>query len=536
MKRQHILLAVLVCVSAPIAAPNRADAGPQRAVAAGLETSRRHQPNIVLILADDLGYGDLGCYGATRIKTPRIDHLAREGLRFTRAYAPASTCTPTRYSIMTGEYAWRQPPKKTAILDGDSPLCIDPGQLTLPALLRQAGYRTGVVGKWHLGLGDGVTRVDFNRLIKPGPLEVGFDSAYIIPATVDRVPSVWIKNNRVAGLDPNDPIQVSYVNNVGDEPTGLERPDLLKQPADKQHACTIINGISRIGYMKGGHAARFKDEDLADTVVRKSIDFIEQNQDRSFFLYIGLFEPHVPRVPNPRFAGTSACGVRGDVVQQIDWEVGRVVDALNRLGLADNTILLFTSDNGPVLFDGYFDRSVEDLNGHRPAGPLRGWKYLVYEGGTRVPLIARWPGHIPIGQTDAMFSLSDLVATCAALTRQEVPAEQACDSVNQLPVLLDPTRRPIRTSIVQQGISRALALRDDDWKYIPANTENFPRDIGSGANPLDTRFVTARIPKPLLFNLKDDPAETKNLAGQFPQRVAAMQATLSAIVAANQRK
>jgi arylsulfatase A-like enzyme len=479
-------------------------------------------PNIVLILADDLGYGDVGCYGATQVATPNIDRLAAEGMLFTNGYAPSATCTPTRYSILTGEYGWRQPTKKTAILDGDSPLCIEPGRFTLPHMLQNAGYRTAAIGKWHLGLGDGETRVDFNGIITPGPLEVGFDESYIIPATVDRVPSVWVAGHRVDGLDPSDPIEVSYLNNISDDPTGIERPDLLKQPADTQHACTIINGISRIGYMKGGRSARFIDEELADTVVEKSIAFIEANKARPFFLHMGLFEPHVPRTPHPRFVGTSDCGVRGDVIHQIDWQVGEVLDALEERGLTENTIVIVTSDNGPVLFDGYFDRSVEDRNGHAPAGPLRGWKYLVYEGGTRVPLVVKWPEQIPTGQSDAIFSLGDLVATFAELTNQEIPDGEAQDSVSQLDVLLGQTEEPARTSIIQHGISGGFALREGDWKFIPANAEEGPRDMGSGANPDDTRFAAALITEDALYNLADDPSEQNNRSDELPEKLAEM--------------
>lgn len=487
------------------------------------------KPNIVVILADDLGYGDLGCYGATRLQTPNLDRLASQGLRFTQAHAPSSTCTPTRYSVMTGEYAWRQEARKTSILDGDAPLAIEPGRLTLPAMLRNAGYRTGVVGKWHLGLGDGQTPVDFNSEIKPGPLEIGFDYCHIIPATVDRVPGVWIENRRVVNLDPADPIAVSYVTNLSDEPTGLEHPELLKQPADKQHACTIINGISRIGYMRGGKAARFKDEELPDTVVAKSVAFLEAHKARSFFLYVGLFEPHVPRVVHPRFAGASGCGIRGDVIQQADWQVGQILDALDRLKLADNTLVIFTSDNGPVFFDGYFDRSREDANGHQPADGLRGWKYLVFEGGTRVPFIVRWPGRVPVGVSEQMLCLTDLLATCAALTSQTLPREAGVDSLNLLPMLLGEAKKPMRTEIVQHGISGALALRQDDWKYIPATAKKGAADIGSGANPTDRRFADSRISEPLLFNLKSDPGETNNLARQMPERVAALKQRLEAI-------
>lgn len=487
------------------------------------------RPNIVIILTDDLGYGDLGCYGATRIHTPNVDRLAAEGMRFTEAFAPASTCTPSRYGLMTGNFAWRQKARKTTILDGDAPLAIEPGSLTLPDMLRHAGYATGIVGKWHLGLGDGRTPVDFNQDIKPGPLEVGFDYACIIPATVDRVPCIWIYNHRVVGLDPADPISVSYLTNISPDPTGLQRPDLLKMLADKQHSGTIVDGISRIGYMKGGHAARWKDEDLAKTVVAKSIAFIEEHQNKPFFLYVGMFEPHVPRTAEKPFVGTSQCGLRGDVVEQIDWETGRLMDTLNRLKLTDKTLVLFTSDNGPIFFDGYYDHSKEDANGHKPAGGLRGWKYLVYEGSTRVPFIARWPGKVPVGVSDQMFCLSDVMATCAALTGQKLPEDAGVDSLNQLQVILGQTHKSLRNVEVEQGISGSMAIREGEWKYIPSNYGDAASGMGSGANPNDARFAAAIIRQPLLFNLTKDPGETKNLAAQYPEKVAELAALLKKI-------
>ena len=491
----------------------------------------RTKPNIIIILADDLGSGDLSCADATKIKTPNIDRLAAEGVRFTQGYAPSATCTPSRFSLLTGEYAWRQSAKKNTILDGDAPLCIEPGRLTLPAMLRQAGYQTGIVGKWHLGLGDGQTKVDFNREVKPGPLEVGFDYCHIIPATVDRVPGVWIENQKVRNLDPSDPITVSYLNNISDEPTGLEHPELLtRYGADNQHACTIINGISRIGYMKGGHAARFKDEELPKTVVAKSVEFIEKHNKAPFFLEVGLFEPHVPRVAAPPFVGKSGCGLRGDVIEQIDWEVGEIMKALDRLKLANNTLVIFSSDNGPILFDGYLDRSDEDLNGHQPTGGLRGWKYLTYEGGCRVPLIARWPKQIKPRVSEQLFSLVDVYATLASIVGQVISADTAPDSLDMSNVLLGKTSKNLRSSSVLHGIG-GLALRQGDWKYIPATEKVKPGGMGSGANAADPRFAAANIPEPLLFNLATDPNETKNVFTSHPKKAAELEKELKAIVA-----
>lgn len=507
-----LLLAPLVAISAPAVSKSEPKSEPK--------------PNIIIILADDLGPGDMSCAGATKIKTPNLDRLAAEGVRFTQGYAPSATCTPSRYSMLTGEYAWRQKAKVNTILDGDAPLCIEPGRLTLPALLRQDGYHTAVIGKWHLGLGDGVTKVDFNGEVKPGPLEIGFDYSHIIPATVDRVPSVWVENYKVPNLDPADPIIVSYINNISEEPTGLERPDLLIQGADKQHSGTIINGISRIGYMKGGHAARFKDEELAKTVVAKSEEFIERHKNEPFFLSIGLFEPHVPRVPEPSFVGTSGCGVRGDVIHQVDWQVGQIMKTLDRLDLAKNTIVILSSDNGPILFDGYFDRSVEDLNGHQPAGGLRGWKYLVFEGGCRVPFIACWPSHIQPRVSDQMISLVDIYATLAKIAGKEFPADAAPDSLDLSSVLLGKTNKNLRDHTVLHGIG-GLAIRKGDWKYIPASAGAV--GMGSGANAADERFAAATIPNPLLFNVAEDPHEEKNIIEKYPEKAAELAKELESI-------
>ena len=216
------------------------------------------RPNIIIFYADDLGYGDVSCYGAHRVETPNIDRLARNGIRFTDAHCSAATCTPSRYSLLTGNYAFRA---RASILPGDAPLIIRPGSTTLPSILKLAGYKTGVVGKWHLGLGDGI--IDWNAEIKPGPLEIGFDYCYLIPATADRVPCVYVENHKVVDLDPLDPISISYDHPFGDSPTGLSNPELLKFRADIQHSQTIVNGVSRIGFMVGGNSAQWQDEQFA---------------------------------------------------------------------------------------------------------------------------------------------------------------------------------------------------------------------------------------------------------------------------------
>jgi arylsulfatase A-like enzyme len=265
-------------------------------IAVGLVAGRgtsADRPNVVVILADDIGYGDLSCYGATKVRTPNLDALAAKGMRFTDAHCAAAVCTPTRYALLTGQYAWRHPPAQT-ILSGVAPLAIPLDRLTVPKLFRQAGYATAAVGKWHLGLGEKAP--DYNAQIKPGPREVGFDYSFIIPATGDRTPCVYVENGRVVNLDPADPIRVSYGQKVGTEPTGKERPDLLtNQKPSQGHDGTIVNGISRIGFMTGGAKARWKDEDMADELTRKAVAFLDANKDRPFFLYFATHGIHVPR-------------------------------------------------------------------------------------------------------------------------------------------------------------------------------------------------------------------------------------------------
>jgi len=469
-------------------------------------------PNIVLLYADDLGYGDVSCYGATRIKTPNIDQLAEQGLRFTDAHSAAATCTPSRYALLTGEYAWRR--KGTGILRGDAPLIIHPGRTTLASMLKKAGYTTGVVGKWHLGLGSG--NLNWNGDIKPGPLEIGFDYCFLIPATGDRVPCVYVENHRVVGLDPEDPIQVSYTKRVGNEPTGKRNPELLKMHPSLGHDRTIINGISRIGYMTGGKSARWVDEDMADVITAKAVSFIKQHKDKPFFLYFATHDIHVPRVPHQRFAGKSGMGPRGDVILQFDACVGEILKTLDDLELDTKTLVIVTSDNGPVVDDGYKDQAAEKLGDHKPAGPWRGGKFTIFEGGTRVPLIVCWPGRVKPGVSDVLVSQVDFLASFAALTSQRIADEDAPDSFNVMPALLGQSRIG-RDHLVEQATG--LALRQALLKYI----EPSERLAGRRKRPMIDWGIS---PDPQVYNLANDPGEKRNLSPDQPKKTQEMSKVL----------
>ncbi len=458
------------------------------------------RPNIIFLLADDLGYGDLGCYGATRHQTPHCDRLAKEGLRFTDAHSPSAVCTPTRYAFMTGEYAWRRP--GTGILPGIAGLIVEPGRKTVAALLQQAGYATGVVGKWHLGLG--TTPTDYNTEIRPGPLDIGFDYAWLLPATGDRTPCVWVENRRVVNLDPADPIQLDYTVQRG-EPR------------------SFVNGIPRIGSQTGGQAALWKDDENADVIAAKGVAFIERHRDRPFFLYLATHDIHVPRVPHPRFRGTSQTGVRGDAVHSFDWTVGQVLDALDRLQLADHTLLIVTSDNGGTLDNNGPDvehgiGSPEANAGHLHNGPLRAGKGSCYEGGTRVPFLARWPGHIRPGESDALVAHVDMLASFAALTGQPLAEADGPDSCNVLPALLE--GKPGREQLVEHG--RGLSLRLGTWKYLP------PQNSAPAKKSPKVKANRAAAPAEL-YDLARDLGETRNLAGERPELVAQMQKLLAEI-------
>ncbi len=473
------------------------------------------QPNIVIIYIDDLGYGDVSCYGAAGVQTPNVDFLANNGLKFTDSHCGASTCTPSRFSLLTGTYAFRN---KAAVLPGDAPLLIKPGSLTLPAMLQNAGYTTAVVGKWHLGLGNG--RIDWNGTVQPGPNETGFNYSFIIPATTDRVPTVYVENGKVPNLDPSDPIEVSYSHLIGDEPTGLSNPEMLKMKADTQHSNTIVNGISRIGFMKGGKKAVWKDEDIADVLTAKAKIFIKENKERPFFLYFSVPDIHVPRAPNERFVGSTTMGRRGDVITEMDWMTGEITKQLETLGLKNNTLIIFTSDNGPVLDDGYVDEAVEKLGEHDPSAGFRGGKYSAFEAGTRVPTINYWPGKIKPGVSDAIWSQVDMEASLAALTGQQLQKSEAPDSRNVLAAMLGKTKQGT-TWLLEE--SYTLSIRKGQWKFIAPQEEPTPKwlqnkAIETGLNTIDQ-----------LYDLQKDPFEKNNIAQQYPALVAELKGELKKI-------
>ncbi len=481
----------------------------------GVKTSK---PNIIIIYLDDLGYGDVGYNGSITLPTPSIDKLANSGLILRNGYASSSTCTPSRYALLTGTYPWRNEDAK--ILPGTAPLIIGTEQMTLPKMLKAAGYYTGIVGKWHLGLGTG--EVNWNDKVSPGPNEVGFDYAHIMAATQDRVPTVYIENGQVVGLDPKDPIEVDYGKNFPGEPTGLANPELLKLKWHHGHNNSIVNGIPRIGFMKGGEQAKWIDEDMADHFLEKSKAYVRAHKNESFFLYYAMEQPHVPRTPHPRFAGKSGLGPRGDVIMQADWCIGEFVKTLEEEGLLENTLIVFSSDNGPVLNDGYYDDAVEKIGAHKPTGHLKGGKYSLFEAGTKVPFFTYWKGTIKPGSSDAMLCQMDLLSSLAALVGSEI---RVPDSKEYLKSFLG-KQKSGRKSLVLEATSRT-AYREGDWAMIPP--------YKGPAVLKEVNIEVGNAPDYQLYNLKQDPDQNKNLAKENPKKLKQMIAAFS-VIRGNQNK
>lgn len=468
-----------------------------------LSVEASEKPNVLLIYGDDVGYGDVGAYGAEKIPTPRIDRLAAEGLRFTDAHCAASTCTPSRYALLTGELPFRR--KGTGIAHGLANMIIPPDQFTLADIFKAAGYHTAVIGKWHLGLDDGP--IDWNGTIEPGPEALGFDHHFILPATNDRLPAVYLENGRVVNLDPEDPITVSRRKLIPDEVPGTAYPDARLNPeavtayqGDAAHSGTVINGLGRIGYMKGGKSALFRDEDIADDLVREASEFIRTHRDAPFFLFFSANDIHAPRWPHERFRGKSDHGLRGDAMVSFDWSVGALLDLLEELDLADDTLVILSSDNGPVYIDGgYLDgcethRSGGSDRGHHASGIYRGGKYQIHEGGTRVPFIVRWPGRVKPGVSDALFSQVDLPGSFASFLGVDLPKGQARDSRDHFRTLTGDEAKG--AEVIMQCTNKATAIRQGSWKFIPDPAQ--------------------------LYDLSTDPGEQENLIEDHPDRAAAM--------------
>ena len=474
--------------------------------------NENHIPNIIIIYTDDLGYGDVGVYGAKEISTPNMDFLAKNGVQFTQGYASSATCTPSRYALLTGTYPWKE--KKARILPGTAPLIIDTTQMTLPKMLKQQGYETAVIGKWHLGLGTG--KVDWNNHITPGPNEVGFDYSYIMAATQDRVPTVYIENGYVDGLDTSDPIEISYQKNFEGQPTGKNNPELLSMMWHHGHNSSIINGIPRIGFMKGGDSAKWSDIDMADHFLNKVKLYVKTKKEKPFFLYYGMQQPHVPRTPHPRFIGATSLGPRGDVIAEADWCIGELIKTLKEENIIENTLIIFSSDNGPVLNDGYYDDAVEKNGNHTPAGVLRGGKYSLFEAGTRVPFITYWKGKIMPKKSNSLVSQLDLFSSLAKLTGSDLRADDSIDLMDTFMGKSDEGR----SELILEATTRT-AFRSGDWVMIPPYR-----------GPAVLKAVNIEIAnsqKYQLYNLSNDISQKVNLAESEPEKLQEMNSRFTEI-------
>ena len=475
------------------------------------------KPNVIFIYADDIGYGDLSCNGSKTIHTPNVERIASEGVRFTNAHSAAATSTPSRYAMLTGEYAWRR--AGTGIADGDAAMIIRPERYTMADMFHDAGYATAAIGKWHLGLGDEKGKQDWNGSVGACPNDIGFDYSFIMAATGDRVPCVFIENDRVHNFNPLSPIYVDYRKNFPGEPTGRDNPELLVMKPSHGHDQSIVNGISRIGYMKGGKGALWDDSKIAETLTSRAVDFIAKNAHKPFFLYFATQDAHVPRVPGERFRGKSGYGVRGDVMIEFDWSVGEILAAVKAAGIDDNTIIILSSDNGPVVDDGYADGAVEALGDHRPRGDFRGGKYSALEAGTRVPCLLRWNGSVKPAVSHELMSQLDWFASFAALIGARLPEGAAPDSENFLNAWLGADCG--REYFVGQNAQNTLSILTKEWKYIepsnrPAYNKNVNIELG---NNKDAQ----------LYDMVHDSAEQHNVAASHPDVIKRLAAKLNTV-------
>ena len=458
-------------------------------------TAAQSKPNIVFILADDLGSGDLGCYNKeSRIPTPNMDRLAREGVRFTDMHSPSAVCTPTRYGLLTGRYAWRTP-LESGVLRGYSGALIETNRMTLPKLLRKYGYATAGIGKWHLGFQgnpmDKEFKVDYAKPLRPGPTTAGFDYFFGIPASLDMEPYLYVENDR-AVEQPAEQIQASKPQRQGG------------------------TGFWRAGPIAPG----FKHVEVLPMVTKKAVGYLERqtidSPGKPFFLYFALTAPHEPWQPISEFRGESRAGDYGDFVVQVDWTIGQVLETLDRLKLSDKTLIVVTSDNGAH----WTPADIEKF-GHRANMHYRGQKSDIWEAGHRVPFIARWPGKTKPGTTsDQLGCLTDMIATFAALIEENLPADAGEDSFNLLPALLNERPAgPTRDTIVLHSGNGVFAIRQGSWKLI--------QGLGSGGFTQPATVQPAPDgPTGQLYNLVEDMGETNNLYEEKPEIVTRLSALL----------
>ncbi len=470
-------------------------------------TTRRDRPNVVIIYADDLGYGDVGCYGATKVKTPNIDRIAREGRLFTDAHSASGVCTPSRYAMLTGEYPFRQGAAGTwGPLSHKSPLIIDAAKFTLGDLFKGRGYATACIGKWHLGFGKG--RCDWNKPLRPGPLELGFDYYWGVPKVNSGFPYVYVENDRVVGWDAGDPL----IENSKTPSSSPKFPE--KRP-------------NTFGGGKKAHAL-YDDRKTGTLLTGKAVEWIAANKAKPFFLYFPTTNIHHPFTPAPRFDGTSKCGRYGDFIHELDWMVGQLLATLDELKLTDNTMVIFTSDNGGMFNDGGKDAWKA---GHRMNGDLLGFKFGAWEGGHRVPFIVRWPGKVAPGSKSGQLLCGvDMLATMAAMLGRKLGTADGVDSVNMLDAITGDPKTPIRDHVVLAPRAKQnLALRKGKWVYIGAQS-----DGGDGLGGRGGRRAVALAgqsnsdiapdgnirkdaPRDQLYDLDADPAQAANVIGEHPE-------------------
>ena len=486
--------------------------------------STSEMPNVVLIFADDLGYGDLGCYGATKVQTPNIDRLAAQGRRFTDAHSASAVCTPSRYALLTGDYPLRH--GKGGVwgpLGHTAGLLIGTDRQTLGKVFQEAGYATAGIGKWHLGFGEGTC--DWNRLLRPGPLEVGFDYYFGVPKVNSGFPYVYVENDRIVGWDPKDPLRIDR---KSPSPTPTFPPEAGRKSPN------IFAGA------KKAHEI-YHDERTASVLAEKAVAWIAGNKGKPFFLYLPTTNIHHPFTPAPRFKGTSQCGLYGDFIHELDWMVGEVVKCLEENGVADNTLVIFTSDNGGMFNVG--GQAAWDA-GHRLNGELLGFKFGAWEGGHRIPFIAKWPGKIEAGSVSRQLLCNvDMVATMAALTGIKLKDGHARDSVNLLPALTGEPEAQIRDHLVlAPHKSKCLSVRKGKWMYIGsqgsggftaakrgAHAFGGPAAIayaGYKNSDIENGKTKKDAPPAQLYDLETDIRQTKNLFRQHPEVVKELSALL----------